>query len=260
MKTPGVPDHVVNADTLLPESALAWDYLGLTSACGADQMGLDRRLLGELRGGSRQRPILRFYRWTPPAVSYGYNQGASDSVRVEEARRLGYDVVQRPTGGRALLHKGDLCYAVISHKRWHPEFRTLSTTYRAISKAHRLALSMLGVTTSESVESGAKATNRLSPCFAMLNPFEVTVRGRKICGSAQFRAGEFFLQHGSLRIEDNWSGADLAEIWPAGLSLSAESVTSLELELGRIPACDEVAEVWREAFARVFQVELGCSG
>jgi len=219
-------------------------------------MEQDRALLSEVRSGQRSKPVLRFYEWNPPAVSYGYNQDINESVHLQAVKRLGYDIVRRPTGGRALLHKGDLCYAVVARREWHPEFRTLGSTYRAIGGAHRRALGKLGVKSVETRQSLSKPSSPLSPCFAMLNPFEVTVGGRKICGSAQYRSAGAFLQHGSLRVYDIWTQSDLAELWPADIALSRGSVTSLEEELGSRIALAQIADIWSEAFAEVFQVDF----
>jgi lipoate-protein ligase A len=241
------PEHTVAAN---------WDFLGFSQANGHAQMERDRSLLAEIHSGKRTRPALRFYVFSPPAVSYGHNQNEPDSIQVETAVKLGYDIVQRPTGGRALLHKGDLCYAVVARREWHPEFRTLSCTYRAIAEAHRLTLAKLGVNAVESAEAASKPVSGASPCFAMLNPFEVTVAGRKICGSAQLRAAGAFLQHGSLRVQDNWSESDLTELWPPGLGLSSATVVSLETALTSKIEIIDVVTAWINAFSEVFQVEL----
>jgi len=48
----------------------------------------------------------------PPAVSIGYNQDPSDFDAAALANS-GYDLVRRPTGGRAILHAAELTYSVI---------------------------------------------------------------------------------------------------------------------------------------------------
>ena len=90
----------------------------------------------------------------------------------------------------------------------------------------------------------------------MLNPFEVTVRGRKICGSAQFRTGDFFLQHGSVRIFDNWNESDLCSLWPEGHRLDSSQITSIELETQSRPVINDVVSAFERAIRDSFAVSF----
>ncbi len=233
-----------------------WDLLPFGTFTGEYNMGLDRELLGQFQTGERTRPVVRFYCWDRPTVSLGTNQIATEVVRLEKIQRLGYGLVHRPTGGRALLHKGDLCYAVIASRHSHPLFRTLTTTYRTIGQVIAATLTELGINLAELPVEAAGAHGKANPCFAMLNPFEVTVRGCKICGNAQFRSGDFFLQHGSLRVQDNWTNSDLVDLWPEGNSLDGGSITAVEREVGRQAAGVDVARLFGRAFERQLEISL----
>lgn len=211
-------------------------------------MSLDRQLFEELQSGIETRPAFRLYCWDKPTVSLGTNQVAEEVVNVEKINELGYGLVKRPTGGRALLHKGDICYAVVAHRQSHPAFHSLTSTYRVIGEAISASLQSLGVKISELPSTGSHSHGRLNPCFAMLNPFEVTVGGRKICGNAQFRSGDFFLQHGSIRIIDNWNQADLVELWPSSFQLDSDSITSIEAEVPDLRPIPMVAAHLTQSF------------
>ena len=68
-------------------------------------MGLDRWMLSQL---SEEQPVLlRFYQWQQPTLSLGHHQSTPPSLE-----GLNIPVVRRPTGGAAVLHGGDLCYAI----------------------------------------------------------------------------------------------------------------------------------------------------
>ncbi len=234
----------------------SWHYLGSGTFTGEYNMAIDRELLSQFQAGERTVPVVRFYRWERPTVSLGVNQKPEDVVNRDVITELGYGLVHRPTGGRALLHKGDLCYAIIASRHSHPLFRTLTTTYRAIGEAISATLRSLGVDLTELPTTAPGAHGRVNPCFAMLNPFEVTVKGRKICGNAQFRSGDFFLQHGSLRIEDNWNHDDLTRLWPEGSHLDGESITALEREVGKWLAVENVVGAFADAIERGFSVKM----
>jgi lipoate-protein ligase A len=122
----------------------AWQYLGLVTDTGLANMALDRSLLEQLQTGKRTQPIVRFYLWEKPTISLGTNQFVDEVVDTTAALRLGYDIVKRPTGGRALLHKGDICYCIIAHKDHHPQFHSLTSTYRAIGAVIAKLIQSLG--------------------------------------------------------------------------------------------------------------------
>lgn len=235
---------------------MAWDYLGFGTFSGNANMEQDRLLLEQFQQGERFRPALRLYCWRPPTISLGTNQVAAEVVNLSEAARLGYEVVARPTGGRALLHKGDLCYAIAADRRSHPSFRSLSSTYRAIGSAIAEVLRCLGIELTDLPATGNDSRKSLNPCFALLSPFEVTVGGRKICGSAQFRSGDCFLQHGSLRVRDNWDQEDLSSIWPEGFALSDSLVTSIDRERQAVTNFAEVEKHFLAALRICFQVQI----
>ena len=62
-----------------------------------------------------QPSSLRFYTWRSPTISLGYHQKQFPA----HWKTLRYNdepvkLVRRPTGGRAVLHQGDLTYALIT--------------------------------------------------------------------------------------------------------------------------------------------------
>jgi lipoyl(octanoyl) transferase len=79
------------------------------SCTAAGQMAADVALLEATAADGT--PRVRLYRWDPPALSLGRFQ-PDDDVDGVACARFGVEIVRRPTGGRALLHGGDLTYAV----------------------------------------------------------------------------------------------------------------------------------------------------
>jgi lipoyl(octanoyl) transferase len=235
---------------------MSWRYFGLVEDSGQANMALDRSILEQLCAGTLTCPVIRFYLWGKPTISLGTNQTADEVVDIVAAARLGYDIVSRPTGGRALLHKGDICYAIAAHKDFHPHFHSLTSTYRAIGATIADMLQTLGVQLTDLPSEGTESRRSLNPCFAMLSPFEVTVAGKKICGSAQYRSGGFFLQHGSIRVRNVWGEDDLTSLWPSGYKLEGEKITCLDLELGRKTDFSEIEGGFLSAVKRNFSVQI----
>ncbi len=165
---------------------------------GQWNMDRDRELLSSHRPGDD--PILRIYRWQPAAVTIGYNQKFDDFDEAKIGAR-GYDLVQRPTGGRAILHADELTYAIVGTSAAGvpaPVFgNSLHSTYTKINAALLLFLQELGL--EADISSGESRVNQRSlVCFNSAGKYEVQVGGRKIIGSAQRRKNAVFLQHGSI--------------------------------------------------------------
>ena len=157
-------------------------------------MDRDRDLLAAHR--SESDPVLRLYRWSPPALSIGYNQDETgfDPAAVAAA---GLTIVRRPTGGRAILHADELTYAVVGSSPGPVFGGTLHDTYMTINRALVAFLRGLGAdATISGGESRGEAYGAV--CFKSAGQHEINLGGRKLVGSAQRRHGGCFLQHGSI--------------------------------------------------------------
>lgn len=165
----------------------------------ADNMRLDEERARECAAG-RAAPMVRLYGWQPWAVSLGANQREGDIDRALCAER-GYDVVRRPTGGRAVLHANELTYCVVVPLG---ERRTVHDVYRDIHLLVRDAAVALGAQDVEfqksqpDFRSHYKAPVRSLPCFSSAARYELQWRGKKFVGSAQRLFGTVVLQHGSI--------------------------------------------------------------
>ncbi|MDD5167445.1 MAG: lipoate--protein ligase family protein [Syntrophales bacterium] len=145
-------------------------------------------------------PTLRFYGWSKPSVSLGHFQRISSEIDIEVCRNKDIDIVFRPTGGKAVFHDDDFTYAVIAggNNGFFPD--DIMGTYRAISHCLATGLRKLGIE-ADLADKGRRNDDpeRLeSSCFSVPAQFELLVRQRKICGSAQVRSRGAFLQHGSI--------------------------------------------------------------
>ncbi|NET96797.1 biotin/lipoate A/B protein ligase family protein, partial [Okeania sp. SIO1H2] len=136
----------------------------------------------------------RFYTWQPVAISLGYHQRRYP----EYWQNLTWqgkpiDIVHRPTGGRAVLHQGDLTYSVITSG--FPGSRIES--YQAICEFLIVGWRSLGV---DLVYGSAGRGYIHNPnCFGTSTGADLILpNGGKLIGSAQLRKGRAILQHGSM--------------------------------------------------------------
>lgn len=153
-------------------------------------MPADLALLHDVVAGAR--PALRLYRWDPPALSLGRFQ-PDDDVDRGACRRLGVEVVRRPTGGRALLHGGDLTYAV-AMPRPPGAAGSVDAVYRLLASGLIAGLAGLGVEAAVARHDGPAG----AVCFASQQGADLRVGERKLCGSAQLHRDGAVLQHGSI--------------------------------------------------------------
>jgi len=175
------------------------------------------------------------YGWSPACLSFGRNEPALIRYDRAEIGRRGWDVVRRPTGGRAVWHEQEVTYAVAASI---DAFGSLQQSYCTIHERLAAALRTLGVPAQLAAKNGRPAGLGVGACFASPVGGEVTVHGRKVVGSAQVRLGSAFLQHGSILL-----GGTQEAINAVSLQLSAvSSATSLSQVLGRTVTFEEVVD------------------
>ncbi len=124
------------------------------SGAGDWQMALDAWLL------SQRRPALRLYRWGGrPTLSLGLHQRHLESHWLALARVGRLDLVRRPSGGRAVLHGGDLSYALV----WPDAPGCRRQAYLEACSWLQVAFARMGLP----LQFGHQAVRRQEPsCFA----------------------------------------------------------------------------------------------
>jgi len=197
-----------------------WRLIYDLPTVGALNMAIDEAILEAVSTGE-QLPTLRLYGWNPPCLSLGYGQRAAD-VDFERIAALGWDVVRRPTGGRAILHTDELTYSLSLAADDPVAAGSIVESYRRISAALIKGLESLGV--QPQADKRAEGGEAGGPvCFETPSHYEITMNGRKLVGSAQMRRKAGLLQHGSLPLL-----GDLGRICD-GLIYSSEA----EREMGK---------------------------
>lgn len=174
-----------------------WRFIPLLNLSGKEQMAIDQWLLTQHQHHDHP-PTLRFYTWNQPTISLGFSQRKKYPSHWDKLQYQGkpIDIVKRPSGGRGVLHHGDLTYAVISS-----QFEgSLDEVYRQISQFLILGWQKLGVNLS--FGKPQRQYLKSSNCFALsTNADLVDEQGNKFIGSAQLKKGRFTLQHGSMLLQ-----------------------------------------------------------
>ena len=180
-------------------------------------------------------PLIRFYRWQSPALSFGYFGRFTDVASYQRER----DLVRRWTGGGIVFHGEDLTYSLVIPTS---DMAFAESSISIYEKIHRALCDALSQTRQRAVVAGvgssavalAKAdgpdpssatmatrtgiSDAGYSCFANPVRADVMIDGRKIAGAAQRRTRHGLLQQGSIQgIE---LGNSLTEQFAQALSTS----------------------------------------
>ena len=240
-----------------------WRLIKSHPAKGAWNMAVDEAILQSVGQGIFP-PTLRLYSWNPPCLSLGYAQPISD-VDIPSIKSLGWDLVRRPTGGRAILHTDELTYSVIAP---HTEPRLAGgvlESYKRISQALLFALRILNIPAEalplpNNFEPNTKETKPV--CFEVPSKYEITINGKKLIGSAQARKKTGILQHGTLplygdliRITHVLSFNDERDRLNAEKRLLSHACT-VETFLGKRITWGTAAQAFIQAFSQILKLDL----
>lgn len=237
-----------------------WRLLRHGPATGAENMAIDEAISQAVAEGLVP-PTLRFYAWAPPCVSLGRNQRGAE-VDASRCAASGYDIVRRPTGGRAILHTDELTYSIIAAPD-HPLMAGLVLdSYLRISRGLVAGLRRLGIDAQEAPGSNRAGPDVSAACFEVPSAYEIVANGRKVLGSAQARRAKSVLQHGSLplggdltRVVDCLAFDDEAERAALRAALNGHAATAEELA-GRPISYDEALAALTAGLADALQIEL----
>jgi lipoate-protein ligase A len=238
-----------------------WRLLITPPAHGAWNMALDEAVL-EAVGRKECPPTLRLYAWEPPCLSLGYAQPITD-VDILRLLALGWELVRRPTGGRAVLHTDEITYAVMAPPDEPRLAGSVLESYHRLAQALVEALNLLSmpVEVNEALPSpGSQGTNPV--CFEVPSTYEITSGGKKLIGSAQARRKDGVLQHGSLPLTGDLTRILQVLTFPdEGARVHAAErlmrrATTVEAALSRHVSWDEAAQAIIRAFGKVLNLNL----
>lgn len=244
-----------------------WRLIKTPRADGPWNMAVDESIL-ESTINQAAVPTIRLYAWDPPCLSLGYAQPFSD-VSLSRLNMLNWDIVRRPTGGRAILHTDELTYSVIGSQNDPHLSGDVLETYRNISLALLNALKILGVPAVQQPKRSAseysqplRNRDQNPVCFEVPSDYEITYQDRKLIGSAQARRKRCLLQHGSLPLNGDLTRilvvlkfGDKTELETAQMSLEKRA-TTIEQILGHKISWDAAADAFQRAFTDTLDLEL----
>ncbi len=228
---------------------------------GPTNMAVDEVIADSVRDGA-SLPTLRFYGWNPPCLSLGRSQ-PWDVADFDRCAALGWDVVRRPTGGRAVLHIDELTYSVAAPESEPRVKGGVLESYRRLSAALYNGLHAMGIIPERALPYYADRGASGPACFDGPSDYEVTIAQRKLIGSAQQRRTGVVLQHGSLPLYGDVTRVRLGlrfdtEGQRAALEnrLRWRATTLSEALGGRVATLDEAAAILRQGFEQTLAIKF----
>lgn len=146
--------------------------------------------------------FFRIYAWKPFSISLGMHQNENE-IDLERLKKDNFEIVRRPTGGRAVFHANELTYSYITKL----DNIDKNKVYELIHVEFDKILNSIGIK-SDFVKVNSnyrdiyKNSESKSLCFAATAKYEIEIEGRKLIGSAQRIIDNKLLQHGSIPIDN----------------------------------------------------------
>jgi len=230
---------------------------------GAWNMAIDETILESI-GCGNSLPTLRLYAWEPACLSLGYAQPYSD-VDANQLENNGWEIVRRATGGRAILHTDELTYSITGSQDEPQLSGGVLESYRRLSEALLAALHILGLPAKAIPQPQAPGSNNRSKepvCFEVPSKYEITVKGKKLIGSAQARKREGVLQHGTLPLFGDLTRITQVLQFPDDKKRKEAAdrlllrATNMEISLGYIVSWEAASEAFIKAFCDTLHLQF----
>jgi lipoate-protein ligase A len=243
-----------------------WRLLYTPPSHGAWNMAVDEAIL-EFTGRGIVPPTLRLFAWFPACLSLGYAQSFQD-VDLEKLSNNGWDLVRRPTGGRAILHTDELTYSVCGPNSESHLSGGVLESYQNLARALLMALEQIGINadSKENLVRLSQDEKNNPVCFEVPSNYEITVNGKKLIGSAQARKKDGVLQHGSLPLRGDLTRIIQVLNFPDYLSRAEagrrllDHATTVENVLGYPGDWWVAAQAFHKAFSTVLEINLELLG
>lgn len=177
-----------------------WRILDSVEASAEEQMAEDHKLLKGLQDCSV--PVLRFYNWAAPSITYGHFLNPSDFLDQSALKHHGVQVAKRPTGGGMIFHIEDFPFSVLMPAT-HPSYTTNTRkNYEFINRCVGQAIEQFLKVPSQLFQEDCSSSTHPSEQFCMAKPtvYDVMIKGLKVCGGAQRRTRYGFLHQGTIAL------------------------------------------------------------
>jgi len=212
--------------------------------------------ISEEVGNGNSPTTIKIYGWSIPTLSLGKHQKES-SIDKEFLKNHNFGLVRRPTGGRAVLHNKEITYLFAISSKDERLPRNIVQSYMKISEGLTIALRNLGIDCD--VQKNKKEAISKDICYDSPSLYEVTIDGKKLIGSAQYRNEKYVLQHGSIPNQFDYRNyVDSFKIKNKKQMIShlEKNVTDIKEHLGTHISYEDFAKEVKNSFSNIFNEEI----
>ena len=221
-----------------------WQIVHSKSVHPVMQMALDEVLATEV-GEGRRGPTLRIWEWDEPAVVIGSFQSVKNEVDAENAKKYGFDVVRRISGGGAMFMEAG---SVVTYSIYAPaelvQGMSFADSYAFLDEWALIALKSLGI----------------DAYYQPLN--DITSPKGKIGGAAQKRLGSGAVLH-HVTMSYDMDGQKMTEVLrigrekisDKGITSAAKRVDPLRSQTGMTRA--EIIDQMKRTFTQLYGATEG---
>jgi len=146
--------------------------------------------------------ILLLYSWNGAVISTGKLQKKLN-INLEKCKNDNIKIIERITGGRAVLHQNDICYSICIPKNLTKNFgENLQEAIISISKPIIKTFADFGI--SAECKNYKDSILHTDFCAETHSYGEITINNKKIAASSQIFSREGILQHGTIPITNDY--------------------------------------------------------
>ena len=165
----------------------------------------------------RKKPLLRFYEWQAPSITYGYFIDEKKYLKKEvfsSQHPFSKNSARRPTGGGLIFHFFDFSFT-FSLPSHHVAFsENVSQNYKLVNEASFAAVSqVIDLSKDLYLEQDLATSPYEKFCMASPTRYDLMLGTKKIGGSAQRKTKHGFLHQGTIFLKlPPWSVIEQALI------------------------------------------------
>lgn len=175
-------------------------------------------------------PVVRFYAFDEPSMTIGYNQRYGNGFDVGFIEEKAIPVTRRITGGRAVFHDGDLTYSFTAPLNCFSSENgetQLESRYKKLSEVFLNGFKRMNIDVA--LNDGKSEKPFTANCFTSSSIYEITLKGKKILGSAQVFSENAFLQQGTILVKNGVYNPK--SIYGENLQNNIENLTGIDYNI-----------------------------
>ena len=162
-----------------------------------EHMAKDEALLKDAQ--SLQKPLLRFYAWKRPSVTFGHFIDPYKHLNKDALEKHSVDIAKRSTGGGILFHHYDFSFSILYPHDYPDLSNHVIDNYALVNNKVLKSLEVLDASYKESISLWPTYNTEVQNfCMAKPTQFDLIYNGKKIGGAAQRRTKMGLLHQSSI--------------------------------------------------------------